>query len=1248
MTQEKLSGVKYFQFILICLFVLCFKHSVGQNNLTFSSAYSLLDHKVMGYDKDENGNTYVMSCDRAFSFYNYSDTANIVLRKLDPYNKLVWERIISSSPYDDVFYSFSQVYPHRRYGLLVSDSSVYVSFPINKSINIGNGSGSIKVKANLADTAVIVLKYSSSGNYQVHRIFDSDLKENGPVIGLQRTSDTSICFASFLQQRQISVRVLDSRSFKTLSEADLDGDTLSRGSFAYHTLELFSVKNGDFYVRCSETGGYPFVHVYKFSSKCKLLWHGAVRYPVHEGGFAVNENTGEFFLYAHHRPKSIFLPGTNLNLFDTSRNIIDTIFRAGYENYTISKYDSSGVLLDFRHFYGTPEIGSAKTRLGYVGLLNDSILVASGTFTDSLNLGTVTSPEWKKTGEDSLHQKAYIMLLNEDLETTLWKQMEIERQSPGNAMIGMLDNFRWSSLQNGILTLAGNIQQKVYFDTRAGAKPLGSFSYWSGVVVNYDLNKLGAIDSIKGSTNVCFGDSVYTYSVPAVTHATRYEWELPFGAKAIGDSTGRRISLKYYRHIDQDTLSVLAIRTGQVRRSKAFKVKMLTDTLSFAKGSLRNCLGDTVEVFSNISISMSYLFYNDLLIDSNRLSKQVFDNISDGDRLQLKVRGKHSSCYFNSNVLVFEVDTPIPASVSIDDADNAICENSILRVDIQGPQSLKLYRGKDLLFAGKPRKQRVFTYYDQSIFRVIGVDSNGCITEDRDTLTVLPLPNVNAGSDTVICIGDSIALTASGAKSYLWLGGVQNGVQFVPSKSKSFIVVGVSSDKCENTDTINVSIRPNPLNSYYQDTALCEKEQLVLTPFGGYSYSWNGNHKSGDTLIVLKDEVLHMDIVDSFGCSIRDSFRLTTKTLPSLSVYTGDTSVCEGDSIYLSAVSNDMLEWGNGLRNHSFNKLESTQVLWVSSSNNLGCVVSDSILVKILRRPSVTAGNDTSLCDKSQFHQTAKGALSYEWSTGVSHMKTYTISKDEAIWVKGYDSVGCWAYDTVNVTVLKLPQIIAGRDTALCEGEGYFLTASGGQDYVWKNDLENLSWYEVNTSEFLWVDGAGTNGCTARDSIFLTVLPKPKPNLGVDRTLNRDDSLILFPGSFTSYLWGDDGTDSFKLINYQIQGEGNFKFKVEVTDQNGCQAVDSIDVKILSTDVKEFYYNSMVHVYPNPTRDLVSILGIDTSFEYKVYNVEGRLVLHGKEAGHTAISVEMLQAGLYMIELRTPHRAYRKKIVVDK
>ena len=72
-----------------------------------------------------------------------------------------------------------------------------------------------------------------------------------------------------------------------------------------------------------------------------------------------------------------------------------------------------------------------------------------------------------------------------------------------------------------------------------------------------------------------------------------------------------------------------------------------------------------------------------------------------------------------------------------------------------------------------------FTPASSTTYTVTGTTS-GCTMTDQVTITVNPLPVVNAGADQTVCNGTSVTLTATGATTYTWDNGVTNGVPYTP------------------------------------------------------------------------------------------------------------------------------------------------------------------------------------------------------------------------------------------------------------------------------------------------------------------------------------------------------------------------------------------------------------------------------------------------------------------------------------
>jgi gliding motility-associated-like protein len=84
-------------------------------------------------------------------------------------------------------------------------------------------------------------------------------------------------------------------------------------------------------------------------------------------------------------------------------------------------------------------------------------------------------------------------------------------------------------------------------------------------------------------------------------------------------------------------------------------------------------------------------------------------------------------------------------------------------------------------------------------------------------VTVHPNPIVNAGNDILVCEGESVTLTGSGADTYIWDNGVTNGVSFNPTTTQTYTVIGTAVTGCTGTDEVIVEIESLPIVSFEAD-----------------------------------------------------------------------------------------------------------------------------------------------------------------------------------------------------------------------------------------------------------------------------------------------------------------------------------------------------------------------------------------------------------------------------------------------
>ncbi len=139
-------------------------------------------------------------------------------------------------------------------------------------------------------------------------------------------------------------------------------------------------------------------------------------------------------------------------------------------------------------------------------------------------------------------------------------------------------------------------------------------------------------------------------------------------------------------------------------------------------------------------------------------------------------------------------------------------------------------------------------------------DANNCHKIDSVLVTVLPLPTVFAGNDSIICGGSHIQLQASGGIYYLWspAAGLSNihiaNPVATPADSTTYTVTVTDIHNCHNTDNIFVDINPMPKSLFdvvYQPGCSGLTAKLVNLSTDDSSYVWlfgDGNSETGSYL----------------------------------------------------------------------------------------------------------------------------------------------------------------------------------------------------------------------------------------------------------------------------------------------------------------------------------------------------------------------------------------------------------------
>lgn len=180
--------------------------------------------------------------------------------------------------------------------------------------------------------------------------------------------------------------------------------------------------------------------------------------------------------------------------------------------------------------------------------------------------------------------------------------------------------------------------------------------------------------------------------------------------------------------------------------------------------------------------------------------------------------------------------------------EDSICKNACITITDTSKNAVSLkwsfQNGTPATFNGNNPTQVCFTTAGSKRIKLVVSNSLNSDSIEK-TVYVHPLPKANAGNDTTICEGEQIRLQGSGGSNFLWSpddfansSAIANP-QTQPDTTIRYYLTVVDSNGCENTDSVLVSVIPQP-QTYSTDTVVCEDVQLTIDAANtGFIYLWS-------------------------------------------------------------------------------------------------------------------------------------------------------------------------------------------------------------------------------------------------------------------------------------------------------------------------------------------------------------------------------------------------------------------------
>ena len=298
--------------------------------------------------------------------------------------------------------------------------------------------------------------------------------------------------------------------------------------------------------------------------------------------------------------------------------------------------------------------------------------------------------------------------------------------------------------------------------------------------------------------------------------------------------------------------------------------------------------------------------------------------------------------------------------------------------------------------------------------------------------------------------------------------------------------------------------------------------------------------------------------------------------------------------------------------------------------------------------PVVNLGNDTVACPGQVVLNAGNPYATYLWNTGDT-TQTITINTSGTYTVIVNKNYGCRNSDTITVTMKPIPYAFAGNDTAICQGNSIALHVVGEGNYAfyWNHNVFQGEPFVPITTQYYTATVIGSNACTNKDSILVSLIPLPaKPS--ITAILGINDTLIS--NATVGNQWYKDGVllmgenGQKLLISSFVSGT----YTVVVTDATGCSSEPADAYTIVS--IKENANNCSFNVYPNPSNaifNLTSVKRHDKPCKVVIYNYMGKVVNQFDWNGdNTTINLTDQASGVYMMIINDKDTVEVKKLLL--
>ncbi|MDI1355686.1 MAG: T9SS type A sorting domain-containing protein [bacterium] len=546
-------------------------------------------------------------------------------------------------------------------------------------------------------------------------------------------------------------------------------------------------------------------------------------------------------------------------------------------------------------------------------------------------------------------------------------------------------------------------------------------------------------------------------------------------------------------------------------------------------------------------------------------------------------------------------------------------------------------------------------------YSIVGTSTAACQASAFITVTVsggLPVLAI-ANPSSNICLGRTVSLTASGALTYTWTGGVVNGQTFTPASTQNYTVQGQNGCGISTAVTA-ITVAPLPVSTLATPSLVCMGYPSTLTAVSSVGgYTWQPVALYGSSVVVAPMANTIYTVTASDGtCSGTQTLAITTKVTPTITASASNSAICQGQSVVLTANGGSTYNWTPGnLSGNSITVTPLSSTLYgVDGTNGVGCTASANQVILVTGSPTLNiVANKTTVCAGDAVNLFASGATTYTWTNGPS-TSGYTVNPTSSTvyTVSGNQGTNiCVGSKTIAIAAI-ISNVTISSNTAVCPGGTATLTAGGATSYTWNGVPMggNGSFQVTPSSTTIYTCVANTTSgsvsCPTTKTVQVAIFPNPTITVVATKSLicKAQSNTLTATGAVT-YSWGAAGAGSVIVVKPNT----TTIYSVNGIDANGCSGSQLISVIVNAClGISEINSaNQNITVFPNPNTGEFTIETTGDSVLRLLNSIGQELkVLNLTESNNHQANVKDLANGVYFLVGENAGGKVNQKIVVAK